>query len=149
LLHTVPSGQPVSLALIDLDDLKWINDHHGHGVGDKALRALAESLQTICRGSDELARIGGDEFAVILPNATTKQAEHVAERFLHELWTRNLPIEEGVVHVSASIGVAEARQTDGPRSWMDRADQWLYRAKGMGKNRVLGEAAAAALEPPV
>ena len=149
LLHSVPSGQPVSLALIDLDDLKWINDRHGHGVGDRALRALAESLQTICRGSDELARIGGDEFAVILPNATTKQAEHVAERFLHELWSRNLPVEEGVVRVSASIGVAEARQTDGPRSWMDRADQWLYRAKGMGKNRVLGEAAAATLEPPV
>jgi diguanylate cyclase (GGDEF)-like protein len=148
LLQVVPTGQPVSLALVDLDDLKWINDQYGHGVGDRALRALAESLQTICRASDELARIGGDEFAIILPNATTMQAEHVAERFLHELWSRNLPVEEGVVHVSASIGVAEARQTDGPRSWMDRADQWLYRAKGMGKNRVIGEATAGGSSSP-
>jgi diguanylate cyclase len=140
LLQIVPTGQRISLALIDLDDLKWINDHHGHGVGDAAIRALADSLRTICRGTDELARIGGDEFAAILPNADPAQAANVAQRFLHELWNRNLPVEDGVVRVSASVGIAEALRTDGPRTWMDRADQRLYRAKSMGKNRVLGEA---------
>jgi PleD family two-component response regulator len=58
---------------------------------------------------------------------------------LHELWSRNLAIEDGVIHVSASIGIAEIRSTDGPRSWMERADQRLYKAKGLGKNRVSGE----------
>jgi diguanylate cyclase len=139
LVHHSSTGQHVSLALIDLDDLKWVNDHHGHGVGDLALCAVADSLRTGCRATDALARIGGDEFAAILIDVQGEQAERVAERVLHELWSRNLAIEDGVIHVSASIGIAEIRSTDGPRSWMERADQRLYKAKGLGKNRVSGE----------
>jgi len=139
LVHHAATGHKYSLALLDLDDLKWVNDRHGHGVGDLALCAVADSLRTVCRGTDALARIGGDEFAAILADVEGEQAERVAQRMLHELWSRNLAIDDGVIHVSASIGIAEVRATDGPRSWMDRADQRLYRAKGQGKNRVLGE----------
>jgi len=139
LVHHATTGQKLSLALIDLDDLKWVNDHHGHGVGDLALRAVADSLRTACRSADALARIGGDEFAAILTDVNVEQSERVAERVLHELWSRNLAIEDGVIHVSASIGIADVRVTDGPRSWMDRADKRLYQAKGRGKNRVFGE----------
>ena len=139
LVHHASTSQQLSLALIDLDDLKWVNDHHGHGVGDLALCAVADSLRTACRGTDALARIGGDEFAAILADVQVEQAERVAERVLHELWSRNLAIQDGVIHVSASIGIAEVRSTDGPRSWMDRADRRLYKAKGLGKNRVFSE----------
>jgi len=139
LVHHGTTGQKLSLALIDLDDLKWVNDRHGHGVGDLALRAVADSLRSACRSADTLARIGGDEFAAILAGVDVQLAERVAQRVLHDLWSHNLPVEDGVIRVSVSIGVAEVRSSDGPRSWMDRADHRLYKAKGLGKNRVFGE----------
>jgi diguanylate cyclase (GGDEF)-like protein len=135
------TGQILSLALIDLDDLKWVNDQHGHAAGDAAIRALADSLRTTCRTTDQLARIGGDEFAAILMDADAKAAERIVGRFLQELWSRNIPVSSGSepIRVSASVGIAQAGPTDDLNAWTERADRWMYRAKGMGKNRVMGD----------
>jgi diguanylate cyclase (GGDEF)-like protein len=140
------TGQVHSLALIDLDDLKWVNDQHGHAAGDAAIRALADSLRATCRTSDQLARIGGDEFAAVLMDADAAAAERIVGRFLQELWSRNLPVAAGSdpIRVSASVGIAQALPTDDIQSWTDRADRWMYRAKGMGKNRVMGDASSPA-----
>jgi diguanylate cyclase (GGDEF)-like protein len=139
---SLPAGHVLSLAIIDLDDLKWVNDQHGHAAGDAAIRALADSLRTTCRTSDELARIGGDEFAVILLDADAGATERIIQRFMQELWSRNLPVAtgSGSIRVSASVGIAQARPTDDVQSWAERADRWMYRAKGLGKNRLLGDA---------
>jgi diguanylate cyclase len=129
----------MTLALVDLDDLKWVNDTHGHAAGDAAIGVISKSLRATFRATDVLARIGGDEFAVILADVGETIAAKVAERFLHELWTHNLPVDDGVIRVSASVGIAGVHSADGPRSWVDRADRRLYRAKGLGKNRVVTE----------
>jgi diguanylate cyclase (GGDEF)-like protein len=141
----LPTGHVLSLALIDLDDLKWVNDHHGHATGDAAIRALADSLQTTCRTTDQLARIGGDEFAAILIDADASAAERIVGRFLQELWSRNIPVTSGSepIRVSASVGIAQARETDTLQVWTERADRWMYQAKRMGKNRVLGDGSPA------
>jgi diguanylate cyclase (GGDEF)-like protein len=138
------TGQYLSLALIDLDDLKWVNDQHGHAAGDAAIRALADSLRATCRTTDQLARIGGDEFAVILLDADAHAAERIVGRFLQELWSRNIPVSTGPepIRVSASVGIAQARPTDDLNAWTERADRWMYQAKGLGKNRVLGDGSA-------
>ena len=139
----VPSGRRSSLVLMDLDDLSWINHRHGQAIGDAAIRALADSLRTVCRATDVLARVGDDEFAAILLDVGARQAELVAQRVLHELCSRALGVERAVLRVSASAGVATAQATDSPGIWMERADHWLDRAKGLGKNRVLSEVSTA------
>src|SRR5579859_4303806 len=140
------TGRLLSLALIDLDDLKWVNDRHGHAAGDAAIRALADSLRTTCRTSDYLARIGGDEFAVILVDADAAAAQRIVGRFLQELWSRNIPLSQDLdpIRVSASVGIAQATSADDVHAWTERADRWMYQAKGMGKNRVMGDGS-----PPV
>jgi diguanylate cyclase (GGDEF)-like protein len=144
------TGQLFSLALIDLDDLKWVNDQHGHAVGDAAIRALADSLRATCRTTDQLARVGGDEFAAILMDADAAAAERIVGRFLQELWSRNIPVSAGAepIRVSASVGIAQAGPTDDMQSWTERADRWMYRAKGMGKNRVMGDGSPPANSAP-
>jgi diguanylate cyclase (GGDEF)-like protein len=147
---SVPAGRSLSLALIDLDDLKWVNDQHGHAAGDAAIRALANSLRAICRTSDHIARIGGDEFAAILIDADGLAAERIVGRFLQELWSRNIPaslIGAEPIRVSASVGIAQAVSNDTLVSWTERADRWMYRAKGLGKNRVLGDGLQAGTGP--
>ena len=141
-LLALRTGHLLSLALIDLDDLKWVNDQHGHAAGDAAIRALADSLRATCRTTDYLARIGGDEFAVILMDADAQAAERIVGRFLQELWSRNIPVSTGSepIRVSASVGIAQAGSTDDLQAWTERADRWMYQAKGMGKNRVMGDA---------
>ena len=111
-LLSLRPGHLLSLALIDLDDLKWVNDQHGHAAGDAAIRALADSLRATCRTTDYLARIGGDEFAVILMDADAHAAERIVGRFLQELWSRNIPVSTGSdpIRVSASVGIAQAAQ---------------------------------------
>lgn len=149
-LASLRAGHLLSLALIDLDDLKWVNDQHGHAAGDAAIRALADSLRKTCRTSDYLARIGGDEFAVVLMDADAQAAERIVGRFLQELWSRNIPVSTGgdPIRVSASVGIAQAGPTDDLQAWTERADRWMYQAKGMGKNRVMGDGSARTETPP-
>jgi len=125
--------QPLSLIAMDIDDFKLINDKHGHQGGDTVLVEVAQTLQGCLRDTDLLARWGGDEFMIVLPDSPITAAMHLAHRMRERLLQRK-PL--GLSTLTISFGVVE-RHTEEPMSeLMGRADQALYRAKGTGKNVV-------------
>jgi diguanylate cyclase (GGDEF)-like protein len=129
------TGGPLSCLLIDLDNFKEVNDRDGHGAGDAVLRAVVEALVGEFRAFDRVARYGGDEFVVILPNADLDSAAAAATRALERL--RTLPaFEQGSAHVSASIGVAQWQAPMSTEELLDACDAALLRAKRQGKGRV-------------
>ncbi len=131
-------GRPLSLALIDVDHFKFINDTDGHPAGDGVLQAWANVLQRECRQGDVLCRYGGDELALIMPDTRPGDAEAVCTRLLESLrsicWTR-YPDRT----VTASIGVAgtPGGTTPPEHVWIEAADGNLYKAKHTGRNRVV------------
>lgn len=126
--------QPLSLIMMDLDNLKQINDQAGHEAGDLALQILAESLRAELRAVDTPARFGGDEFAIILPRAGAEGALVVAERLRSRISDVGIP---GVDSLSASFGVATFPVHASCRDTLvTAADQALYKAKHSGRNRV-------------
>lgn len=126
--------QPLSLIMVDLDNLKHINDQAGHEAGDLALQMLADSLRAELRAVDTPARFGGDEFAVILPQANSEGAVVVAERLRSRIADVGIP---GVESLSASFGVATfPLHASGRDTLVTAADQALYKAKHSGRNRV-------------
>lgn len=122
-----------SLALIDLDDFKRINDQHGHGLGDRALIALVETLRAHIRGSDVVARFGGDEFMVLLVGCARDKAVALMAQALESIRLLRLA---GSVQFTASIGVATRLPDESFDAWLERADQALYDAKKAGRNCV-------------
>nr|WP_301289399.1 GGDEF domain-containing protein [Natronocella acetinitrilica] len=138
LAHSCREGGAVSLLILDIDNFKQINDRFGHGVGDDVLIALAEVLQSVCRGSDPVFRYAGDEFVVIMPEAEEAGVRCLAERLREAVQTHNFGLP-GDALVEVSLGIASCRPGDTPESLLQRADRGLYRAKGAGRNRVEGE----------
>jgi diguanylate cyclase (GGDEF)-like protein len=133
-------NRPMSLALVDLDDFKRVNDTHGHLAGDEVLRAVADVLTRESRAVDEPARYGGEEFAIVLPETEVGGAQEVAERIRERLEHTSiaLPGHDGEVTMKASIGVAGTPDsTLDAKSLIESADTALYRAKREGKNRVV------------
>lgn len=130
-------GTPFSLILLDLDDFKKVNDTYGHGVGDDVLRALAGQSLAVLREVDEAYRVGGEEFAVVLPETTDGQALVVAERLRRRVADQETDAGQGVrLRVTVSLGVAQARpDMDGVKALFAAADQALYAAKRAGKDR--------------
>lgn len=131
-------GAPLSLLMMDIDKFKSINDTHGHDVGDAVLKTIAGACAPHLREVDVLARIGGEEFAVLLPDTTIDGATHVAERIREALGRESVPAGDGkTLSFTVSVGVA---QHDGESeelpALIKRADQALYRAKECGRNRV-------------
>ena len=128
-------GSKVAVLFVDLDDFKFVNDSLGHQEGDRVLRMMAERLKRCLRGSEMAARIGGDEFAVVLEGvAGAGAAVRVAERFQERL---RVPFEiEGGhrMYTSASIGIALGAP-ERPQQMLRAADEASYRAKRMGKAR--------------
>ena len=130
--------QPVSLILLDIDHFKRVNDTHGHGAGDAALRVLADALREEVRGVDTAARYGGEEFAVILPQAGPEGALVVAERLRSRVERTEVP---GVGCITASLGVATFPADASSRELLvTSADRALYQAKRTGRNRVCSTA---------
>jgi diguanylate cyclase (GGDEF)-like protein len=122
----------LSLVVFDIDDFKAINDRIGHLAGDGVLAAVAERLQSAVRGADIPCRVGGDEFAVILPEATQADAEQLYKRVQFAVASRPLgPFER----IRLSAGIAELRPEDDAKTFFERADEALYRAKEQGKGR--------------
>jgi diguanylate cyclase (GGDEF)-like protein len=126
-------GSPLCAAMIDLDHFKRVNDRYGHLQGDKVLVAVAEFLRNGIRARDVVGRWGGEEFLLILPDTDLSQATMVVERLRSNLASTPLP---RVGTVTMSAGVAEFVANEGPASFIDRADQNLYRAKRAGRNQI-------------
>jgi diguanylate cyclase (GGDEF)-like protein len=129
------TGGPLSCLLIDLDDFKLVNDRHGHQAGDAMLRAVVHALVGEFRAFDRVARYGGDEFVVILPNAELESAAAAASRALERL--RAIPAHDGVgAGVSASIGVSQWQAPMSTDELLEACDAALLRSKRQGKGRV-------------
>jgi len=131
-------GSGLGLLLVDVDHFKRINDTYGHGVGDQVLRELVRHTQEVVRKIDYCARIGGEEFAVLLPEASLDTAQAVAER-LRAALDRSLdlaPSTTGIAY-TVSIGVAMLEEGEAFTGLMARADRALYAAKEGGRNQVV------------
>ena len=124
----------LSLIVFDLDDFKEVNDRVGHLAGDAALAEAAERVRDVVRTADIACRVGGDEFAVILPESALDDADQLYRRILNAVSARPLG-SAGKLYLSA--GVAELRPEDDPVSFFQRADEALYRAKEAGKGQVV------------
>jgi len=133
------SGEPALLLMLDIDHFKRVNDTHGHPVGDQVLQTVAQALSDCVRPMDTVARFGGEEFVIILPNCQGHYGQQVAERLREAVSQLSLTLACGdQLKVTISIGGAYAprwvRST--PELWLERADLELYRAKSEGRNRV-------------
>jgi diguanylate cyclase (GGDEF)-like protein len=131
--RAVRTGGPLSCLLIDLDDFKLVNDRHGHPAGDAMLREVVQALVGEFRAFDRVARYGGDEFVVILPNAELASAAAAAARALERL--QGLSSHDGR-GVSASIGVAQWQPSMSTDELLEACDAALLRSKRQGKGRV-------------
>jgi diguanylate cyclase (GGDEF)-like protein len=128
---------PLGLLLVDLDDFKLVNDRFGHGTGDEVLRALSDVFRESLRDVDLAARLGGEEFAVLLPETDYSGAAGVAERLRASLASLELATPDGEgFGVTASFGVAVYPEAQSVDELLRTADAALYRAKAEGKNRV-------------
>lgn len=126
-----------SIIMIDADGLKAVNDEHGHESGDKLIREVANTIQHNLRDTDILARYGGDEFIVFLPETTTAQARDVAERVRNAAVNITYSANRKRIPVTVSIGVASyPEDTSNADDVVDRADRALYASKQQGRNRV-------------
>jgi diguanylate cyclase (GGDEF)-like protein len=124
----------LSLIVFDLDDFKEVNDRIGHLAGDTVLAETAERVRDAVRTSDIACRVGGDEFAVILPESSLDDADQLYRRIQNAISSKPLG-QGGTLHLSA--GVAELRAEDDPVAFFQRADDALYRAKEAGKGQVM------------
>lgn len=132
------TGKSFSLLMIDIDHFKRINDTYGHPVGDRVIRIVGEILREETREMDFPARIGGEEFAVILPEIDAEDAFKVAERILEKARNRPVDIPGGEpVRFTVSIGIAVATIGSDETSLINEADEALYRAKREGRNRTV------------
>jgi len=132
------AGEPALVLMIDIDHFKRVNDQHGHPSGDLVLKAVAHALFQCIRPMDTVARFGGEEFAMILPNCAPSFAQAVAERIRAQVGAAKVMLPGGeVVSVTVSIGGAFAPQwvRSSALLWVERADQQLYLAKSQGRNR--------------
>lgn len=137
-IHARREGQPLSVAMLDLDHFRDYNERHGHLAGDLALRSLAVLLQGFCQGSDVPCRYGGEEFVFIMPGATAAQAAARLEPLRRRLAETGIHHEGRLLQpVSASIGVAECSGAEASAvTLIDAADRAMYRAKRSGGNRI-------------
>jgi len=140
------SGEPALLLALDIDHFKRVNDQHGHAAGDDVIRAVAQALLDSVRPMDLVARVGGEEFAILLPNCASTFGQTVAERVRRRV--ERTPIlllpSRFELSITISIGGAFAPQwvRSTPLLWKERADQQLYQAKSQGRNLVRLEPSA-------
>jgi diguanylate cyclase (GGDEF)-like protein len=129
--------QPVSLVAIDLDNFKRVNDTYGHGGGDVALCAFVDLVKEQLRPEDMIARLGGEEFALLLPGMDTLHAARAAEDLRQSLEQMRIHYDGRMIQTTASAGVTEMQADDSLEYMLKRADALLYRAKSEGRNLVL------------
>jgi two-component system cell cycle response regulator len=137
-IDTASSERPVSVIAFDYDNFKQVNDQYGHAAGDHALHATCELIaEMFVRPTDLFARVGGEEFVIILPETPVETAAGIAEQIRHTLETTNFGPEGLNVRLTSSFGVCCATSAvEQPELVLARADELLYQSKREGRNRV-------------
>jgi len=130
-------GTGCTLVLCDLDHFKRINDTYGHSMGDRVLGIVGGILRARAREQDLVGRIGGEEFAVMLPDGGTDEAGRLVSRLQEELAATRFPLPPDAAPIAASLGIAERTRGESLLALFDRADAALYRAKTGGRNRAV------------
>jgi diguanylate cyclase len=128
---------PLCVVVVDLDHFKKVNDTYGHAVGDEVLRIVMSELQAGVRRADQVVRLGGEEFLLLLPETTLHRASRVAERIRERIARRTLRVGSQEVRVTISMGVAERALGEPRTELISRADVAMYEAKSSGRNRVV------------
>ena len=129
--------RPLSVIMLDIDHFKRVNDQHGHSGGDQVLQIFAEACQEVIRSTDLMGRVGGEEFALLLPDTPLKAAFNLAERLRERINKYPYLAGDMLIEVTASLGVAELQRDDADfKALLQRADEALYGAKHAGRNRV-------------
>ncbi|WP_371194199.1 GGDEF domain-containing protein [Glaciecola sp. SC05] len=126
-------NKPSSLIVLDIDDFKVLNDKYGHLVGDKVLKVLVDSISHRIRRTDNLYRLGGEEFAILVPNAELSDSLKLAEEIKSALAKQAAP---DVPKFTVSLGVTQVKSHESIDDWIARADMAMYKSKNTGKNRV-------------
>jgi diguanylate cyclase (GGDEF)-like protein len=132
-------GRPLSVASVDIDRFKPINDTHGHAVGDAVIAAVAARMRERLRGEDHLGRFGGEEFLALLPDTDGEAAELVAEDLRSAVADGPIATDAGPLTVTVSVGWAQWDDDEPAHRLLARADEALYAAKERGRDRVVGE----------
>jgi diguanylate cyclase (GGDEF)-like protein len=133
------TGAPISLIMMDIDHFKKINDSYGHATGDKVLKAVCERMEANVRPQDVVGRLGGEEFAILLPETTAEIGQVVAERLRRALEIGPVHCEQGAIRFTASFGgfsVPEGEKVPNADDFLSVADKCLYASKEGGRNRV-------------
>ncbi len=128
--------KPIGLMTLDLDHFKQVNDTYGHDVGDEVLRSVASTLRDMTRYHDVVARLGGEEFAVVAPNMNEDQLFKLAERIRKAIAAQPVQVGNVRLKVTTSVGLAVWDGKESGEDFYRRADKQLYQAKREGRNRV-------------
>ena len=135
-VEAAPVGKGLAVIVMDLDNFKIINDVHGHETGDEVLQGFSDTVRACIRNDDLFARIGGEEFVVVLPDSSAESARHMAERIRTEVAALEFTAHDAPVKVTVSAGVGASREPQAFPALMRIADQALYEAKRLGRNQV-------------
>ena len=136
--QSVRHSHALSIVMIDCDNLKTVNDTHGHEAGNRLLQHAVRCIREELRGSDVLARFGGDEFIALLPETETKGVREMGERIRRAIEGAMMDVRGGEIHTTVSVGVASYPSDGGNLEViMDKADKAMYRAKQQGRNKVV------------
>jgi diguanylate cyclase (GGDEF)-like protein len=127
---------PLCLAIIDIDHFKHINDNYGHMAGDKALKVVAKALQGALRDTDFIARFGGEEFVVLLPNINPDKFQKPLETLRQTIKSIPFRFRDARVEITISIGATLFREGDHTTDAFERADKALYSSKNSGRDQV-------------
>jgi diguanylate cyclase (GGDEF)-like protein len=136
---SLTSSEQFGLLILDLDNFKLANDTYGHPHGDFVLKEVAQVLRKSCRHTDLLSRMGGDEFAIIMPGISSIRGKEVAEKICRSIEALPTVDPESDFNVTASLGGTLHVSSESPNELIARVDKYLYRAKHNGRNQVVWE----------
>lgn len=133
------SQRPVTAIVFDVDEFKSINDRHGHVTGDAVLRGIARRCDAEIRQIDALGRVGGEEFALLVPDVGPEAGLAIAERLRERVASTPIVVDGGTFEVTMTLGVARSRKDEPLTALLDRADQAMYAGKAAGRNCVVAD----------
>lgn len=126
---------PFGMLFVDIDNFKGVNDTYGHEIGDQTLVMVSKTLTNALRGADRVSRWGGEEFVILVPNVDAALFLTIAERTRRLVESSTLPVPNGMIQVTVSVGGSLAMPTDTLETLAERADAMMYRSKNCGRNR--------------